>query len=706
MSSVIGFVGQLLGYIVKPCYLLTRNYGLAILLFTLFSKIVLIPISVWVQKNGIKLVTMQPEINWLKVNHYGDLDTIAEEQAKIYKRYKYNALASVIPLLIQVVILLGLVQVIYNPLKYICGLPADVIAALIDKTSALTGVDAAASSVQMAVVTAAKNPAYADAFMSLGGSLPGVDMAGVMASVRSVNMGFLGLDLSWIPSQHGGVSLVVPVLAALSAWIMCVTQNRSQVLQAEQGKLNKYGTMAISVGLSLYLGIFVPAGIGLYWIASNLLSIVQMYILNAVIDPKKSVDYAELERSRKALGELEALGGGEKKGLFARDPNARREKKDYKRFFSVANKHVVFYSEKSGFWKYYADIVESLLSRTNLRIHYVTNDPDDKVFEYAQREPRLIPYYIGPRRIITLMMKMDADIVVMTTPDLETFHIKRSYVRKDIEYIYTPHDAMSIHMGFREGAMDNFDTILCVGPQQMRELRATEALRHTREKKLVECGYCMLDDLLRDYAAEGGRAEGRRRILIAPTWNEDNILDSCIDGLLEALMGDDRLVVVRPHPEYVKRFKPRMDQIMARWADKVGEGLQFETDFSSNSSIYRSDVLVTDWSGIAYEYSYTTLRPTLFVNTKMKVLNPNWEQVGITPLEISLRDQVGASVGKDEIARADAIVRDMLGDPTHWSRQIEAVRDANIFNLGHCGERAADYIIERLTERSKADRAG
>ena len=77
--------------------------------------------------------------------------------------------------------------------------------------------------------------------------------------------------------------------------------------------------------------------------------------------------------------------------------------------------------------------------------------------------------------------------------------------------------------------------------------------------------------------------------------------------------------VAAAKPEYVKRFKPRMDQIMARWADSVGDGLQFETDFSSNSSIYRSDVLVTDWSGIAYEYSYTTLRPTLFVNTKMKV---------------------------------------------------------------------------------------
>ncbi len=704
MQTLIEWTGTLLGFVIRPCYRLTHNYGLAILLFVVFSKIVLIPVSVWVQKNGIKLVTMQPEINWLKVNRYGDLDAIAEEQAKIYKRYKYNALASVVPLLIQLVLLLGLVQVIYNPLKYIAALPADVIAALVGKTAELTGVDAGAASAQMAAAAAARDPALREAFLALSARLPGADMPAVL-DAAGIDMRFLGLDLSWIPLKKGGATLAVPVLAALSAWVMCVCQNRAQVLQAEQGKLNKYGTMAVSVGLSLYLGMFVPAGVGLYWIASNLLAIAQLYILNAVIDPRKSVDYAELERSRRALAELDALGGSRRTGPFSRDPNARRERQDYRRFFSVLNKHVVFYSEKSGFWKYFRDIAEQLLARTNLRIHYVTNDPDDQVFEYAKTQPRLVPYYIGPKRIITLMMKMDADMVVMTTPDLETFHIKRSYVRKDVEYVYTPHDLYSVHMGFREGAWDHFDTILCAGPNQMAETRALEKLRGTPEKTLVPCGYCQIDDLIRDYAASGPRREGRRRILIAPTWNEDNILDSCIDGLLESLLGDDRLVIVRPHPEYVKRFRPRMDQVVARWASRTGEGLQFELDFSSNRTIWEADVLVTDWSAIALEFSFTTLRPTLFINTKMKVLNPNWEQLGITPQEILLRDRIGVSVAKDDSAAAEAAVRDMLGQPDRWSRQIEQIRGEYVFNLGHCGEHAANYIIGRLAERRRAGKA-
>ena len=81
---------EALGYVMYFCYYLVHNYGLAIILFTLISKIVLLPVSVWVQKNSIKMVKMQPEINRIKAKHFGDADRIADEQSKIFKREKYN----------------------------------------------------------------------------------------------------------------------------------------------------------------------------------------------------------------------------------------------------------------------------------------------------------------------------------------------------------------------------------------------------------------------------------------------------------------------------------------------------------------------------------------------------------------------------------------------------------------------------------------
>ena len=98
------------------CYNIISNYGWAIILFTLFSKIVLLPVSVWVQKNSIKMVKMQPAVNRIKIDHFGDKDAIADEQSKLYKKEKYNAFASLIPMLIQIILLIGLVEVINHPL--------------------------------------------------------------------------------------------------------------------------------------------------------------------------------------------------------------------------------------------------------------------------------------------------------------------------------------------------------------------------------------------------------------------------------------------------------------------------------------------------------------------------------------------------------------------------------------------------------------
>ena len=75
--------------------------------------------------------------------------------------------------------------------------------------------------------------------------------------------------------------------------------------------------MILSVGLSLYLGWFVPAGVALYWVASNLFAILQLYLLNWAINPKNYVDYEDLEASKQELAALEGIGGSTaKRKLF------------------------------------------------------------------------------------------------------------------------------------------------------------------------------------------------------------------------------------------------------------------------------------------------------------------------------------------------------------------------------------------------------
>ena len=690
LESIIGYP---LGFIMKWCYNFLGDYGFAIILFTLVTKFILLPLSIWVQKNSIKMVQMQPAINRIKSKFFGDADAIADEESKLYKEYKYNPLASIIPLAAQIILLMGVVAVIYNPFEYLFNMNAELIGRINQVASNLSGINIADSSIQLTAIEYIKNPVYSAEFSAIEG------IGSYLELIKNFRLSFFGINLSYTPSIVWGITTLVPVVAGLSSFWLCIAQNTANVLQVEQSKFSQWSMLALSVGLSLYLGFFVPAGIALYWIASNLFAIAQLYLLNMAIPPKKYVDYAELEASREELAQLNAMV--EKKKPFQKDENAKRERADYKRFFSIKNKHLVFYSERSGFYKYYKELIEFILAKTTVAIHYITNDPNDIVFELAKEHPQLKPYYIGVKKCITLMMRLEADVVVMTTPDLDNFYLKRSLMDKNVKYIYVPHDPASMHMGFREHSLDNFDAVFCTGPHIANEVRASEKFYGTKEKELIEFGYPLIENLITSCEALEENLGSRKQVLIAPSWQEDNLLDSCIEDLIDSIYSNEYRIIVRPHPEYMKRYKPKMDMLVEKYQDKVGENLQFELDFSSNTSVYSSDILITDWSGIGIEYGFATLKPVVFINTKIKMENENYKNIGIEPQEITLRNVLGVALEKNEIKEkfADTIKQLMSSDD--FKEKLKAKRQEYFYNLGSGGSEGAKYIIRYLIDKKK-----
>lgn len=601
------------------CYSWTGSYLLAIIVFTLLTKVILFPVSCWMQRESIKMVQLTPDLNALKIKYYGDKDTIAEETQKLYKQKKYHPIASTIPMVIQLVLLMG-------------------------------------------VIAAVK--------AMLGG-----DSASIYAQ---------------IPSQLGGVSLLMPVAAGVAAWMLGIGQNKLNPLQKEQSKREQWMTNGLSILISLSLGAFVTVGVCAYWIASNIFSILNQAALNLVIRPAKYIDYDALHESQKELESINAMSAGVSKG------DKKREKADYKRFFSVANKHLVFYSESSGFYKYYRATIEYLITHSNVIIHYVTSDPGDQIFKVAKMQPRIRPYYIGEKKLITLFMKMDADIVVMTMPDLQNFHIKRSYVRKDVEYVYVPHGLDSLNLTMRTGSVDHYDAVLCVGPNQKEEIKKTEEVYNLPPKKLVECGYMLLDDMRAGFSEKADCSE-QPVILIAPSWQEANIMDSCIDELLTSLQYTGYHIVVRPHPQYVKHREAQLNDLKARYAGTPQ--VEIQTNFASNSTVFQADLLITDWSGIAYEYAYTTCRPVLFVNTPMKVMNPEYERIGVVPMNISTRKEIGREIDPNDAERADIVVEEMLAQHERYRETLKRLAYQNVYNLGKSAQCSGKFILGELSKK-------
>ena len=624
MQTILDLLAVPLGALMRLCYGAVGNYTLAIIFFTLLTKIILLPVTLWTHRNGIKMVELMPDLNRLKIKYYGDKEIIAEETQRLYKEYHYHPLLSTIPMIIQIVLLMG-----------------------------------------------------------------------VVGAVKAL-LGASDSNLTLIPARNGGWTWLMPLLAGLAAAVLSFAQSKLSPLQREQSVREQMMTGGISVAISLFLGAYVMVGVAVYWIAGNLFSIPQQLLLNWLIKPAKYVDYPALEESKKELSEIESLTPK------VSPEDKKREKADYKRFFSVANKHLVFYSEKSGFYKYYEDLIGELLKRSNLIIHYITSDPKDQVFELAKENRQIRPYYIGEKRLITLFMKMDADMVIMTMPDLDNFHIKRSYVRKDVEYIYVNHGSGSYNTELRAGALDHFDTIFAANKQGYAEIRAWEKVKQLPEKSVFQYGYPMLDHLLRDYEKlqEKGITTQKQKIVIAPSWQSDNIMDSCIEPILDQLVGKGYKIVVRPHPQYVRHFSGKLSALELKYKDYKDE-LSFDTSFASFEDVYTADLLVTDWSGVGVEFSFTTCRPTLYIHTPMKIMNPEYQLINMESFQERMRNEIGIDIPMDRLDTVGDAVSKLLESGEAYRQIIDQVRHEERYNYGCAAEAGAVEILSRLKEKQK-----
>ena len=274
MQTILDLLAVPLGALMRLCHSAVGNYLLAIIVFTLLTKIILLPVTLWTHRNGIKMVELMPELNRAKIKYYGDKEAIAEETQRLYQEYHYHPLLSTVPMIIQIVLLMG-----------------------------------------------------------------------VVGAVKAL-LGESDSSLTLVPAQDGGWTWLMPLLAGLAAAVLSYAQSKLSPLQREQSIREQVMTGGISVAISLFLGAYVMVGVAVYWIAGNLFSIPQQLLLNWLIKPAKYVDYPALNESKRELAEIEALTPK------VSPEDKKREKADYKRFFSVANKHLVFYSEKSGFYKY------------------------------------------------------------------------------------------------------------------------------------------------------------------------------------------------------------------------------------------------------------------------------------------------------------------------------------------------------------------
>ena len=214
----------------------------------------------------------------------------------------------------------------------------------------------------------------------------------------------------------------------------------------------------------------------------------------------------------------------------------------------TASDGIVFYSEGEAYAPFLRPVINALADVYDGPIHYLTSDANDRVL--IDDWPDVRSFYISNGCARTYVLNhMHAAVVAMTSPDINTFHIKRSL--KARHYAYLHHSLVSTHMVYRKGAFDHFDSILCVGNHQIEEIRAWEALQGLPPKKLFKHGHPSLDALInaaKENPAPPVGDDKHLNILLAPSWGPLGLMETRAEEVVQIILDAGHFVRVRPHP--------------------------------------------------------------------------------------------------------------------------------------------------------------
>ena len=354
---------------------------------------------------------------------------------------------------------------------------------------------------------------------------------------------------------------------------------------------------------------------------------------------------------------------------------------------------IIFYAENLASINHFREIITELTEKRNLSICYVTSVKDDPLL-FSQNK-KIKSFYIGDGTARTkFFLTLNTKILLMDMPDLNNFHIKRSKVYP-VHYIYIFHSIFSVHSYLRKGAIDNYDTIFCVGKHHVNEIKATEKTYDLKPKKLIECGFGRIDTLLKNKLSRK-IPNTSNRIIIAPSYGKNNLLEVCGVSLIDLLLKANFKILLRPHFKTLKDSKKLITSLLKKFEDNPN--FSFEKGIISNEKLNDSLCMISDWSGISFEYSLVFERQVIFIDVPKKIQNPNFNDILLEPIEISFRKKLGSVILPENIDQIPEIIKDQK--EIDQNKKIKNLSSELIFNIGESAKIGADFIQEILASKN------
>lgn len=297
MNLIYEIIGYPLGWIMWAVYQLISNYGVAIILFTIITKLILFPISVKQQKSMARMNAFQPKLQALQKKYGNNKEKLQEEQMKLYAEEGVNPMGSCAPMLLQFVILFGIIDVVYKPLTHILRMSKDTIATATEIArgvleTANINMNNFAGRPQLYIMQAFNtNP---DAFSNLPAEF------GTQIQSLYESMNFLGIDLGVMP-QMSFPTILIPILAGVAQLIFTIYSQWYQ--KKKNPTMPSMGGMQIMMYvmpvISVVFAFQFPLGVGVYWIIQSLIGLVQQIVLNLIYTPERVEAMVKKDEAKK-----------------------------------------------------------------------------------------------------------------------------------------------------------------------------------------------------------------------------------------------------------------------------------------------------------------------------------------------------------------------------------------------------------------------
>jgi hypothetical protein len=349
---------------------------------------------------------------------------------------------------------------------------------------------------------------------------------------------------------------------------------------------------------------------------------------------------------------------------------------------------IVLFSEGRDYWLAFKPVIEALLARDR-RFRYLSMDVEDPAL--AIDDPRMDSRYIGSGMLAFGRVAAARGCVMLsTTPNIgcPDFPIPRPSRVQCLAHVL--HGCCDITY-YHKHSLDYYDAVFLLGPAMERSIRRLEALRGLPPKECVVGGTPNLDEICRTVRPKKGQG-GRPVLVLAPTWGVKGFLRRHGTDFIEALARTGEYdLILRPHPQSWRKEPRFMNDVARRLSPHAC--IRVDKSLSPAETMTAADLLVSDISGIRFEFAFLRERPVVTLKAgdgddaafeAADIGDCSWEQ--------EAERRIGAVVGPDEMENMPGIVRNALAIPT---ADLAACRDEYVAHLGRSGEVVAEWLLAK-----------